>query len=238
MYNKQSYLFRADLKKAGIYELLDETGAIVAGGAIRAIFANEYISDIDVFFNAGSDINAFSAKILELGYKSVFESPAAHTFSNGVFTVQAIKVIYGNASEIINQFDYTVCMGAYDCRTNEFVLHDYFIEHIARRELYYNIDAKFPLSSIFRLKKYLKKGYTIPGTELIKLCLSMNKLEIKTYTDLKNQLMGIDTNFLSGLVSKLMEPEYSSTPYNFADFMTMVTEYMDQTLESILEEME
>jgi hypothetical protein len=147
--------------------------------------------------------------------------------------IQVVKLISGTAKEIIDQFDYTICMGAYDFDMEDFVLDDQFIEHIARKELYYNVNGKYPVSSLFRLRKFFKKGYTIPGTEMIKLGLCINNLKMQTYRDLKVQLQGIDILFLKDLTDQLMDPELVDKPFVFLDFMDMLSSYSDQILDNL-----
>jgi hypothetical protein len=236
MYSKQEYLFLVDLKKAGIYDLLIANHAIIAGGAVRAIFANEYISDYDVFFGKAIDEETFIAGIEKLDYELSYKSDSAKTYTKDGVKVQVIStsLISGSAQQVIDQFDYTICMGAYDFEGMTFVLHENFVEHIARKELYYNTAGKYPISSLFRLRKYIKKGYTIPGLEIIKLALSINNLKMTSFRDLRGQLMGIDILFLKTLTDKLMED--GEKEYSFDAFMTEIEVFSSHILDNLFDE--
>jgi hypothetical protein len=237
MYNKQEYILIKTLKSTGLYDELKNCHTIIAGGAIRSVFANEIISDFDIYFKTNNDLLIFLKRMLELDIQSKYTTALAKTFIANDMRVQLITIsdlICENPKNIIEQFDYSVCMGAYDLDTQEFTLNENFLEHIARRELYYNIKGKYPLASLFRLRKYFKKGYTISGTEIIKLGLSINNLNIKDYRELKQQLEGIDTLFLEQLTNKLLTSEYANKKYDFNEFLNLVDEYYQDKLEEFL----
>jgi hypothetical protein len=238
MYNKQQYLLLSNLKESKLHDLLVETHALIAGGAIRAVFAREFISDYDVYFKRQSDLDFFVGRIEDLDFNLMFYSDTAKSYKKDDVKIQVIlipELLLEDPKDIIKQFDYTVCMGAYDFDTSTFVLDDNFLEHIARKELYYNVNGKYPLSSLFRLKKYFKKDYRISGVEIIKLGLAINNLHMKDYRDLKVQLQGIDTLFLQELTDKLMTPEYAEKKYDFNEFMGMINEYFEDKLDDIFD---
>ena len=238
MYNKQEYILLKKLKSDELYEKLQECHAVIAGGAVRAVFANEYISDYDIYFKSSEDMTSFLKKMAETDFTKSYSTDLAKSFTKEDTKIQVIimpDLICQDPKDIINQFDYSVCMGAYDIDNKQFILQDGFIEHIARRELYFNVNAKYPLASLFRLRKYLKKGYTISGTEIIKLGLSINNLKMTNYMELKKQLEGIDTLFLAELTNKLMTPEYAEREYDFNAFVSMIDEYFQDKLDELLD---
>lgn len=238
MYNKQQYLLLNKLKESKLFDLLKESHAVIAGGAVRAVFAREFIADYDIYFKNKEDLDSFLFKLDRLDFELVFSTDVAKSYKKDDMKIQVIilpELINQNPENIIGQFDYTICMGAYDFDTSSFVLENNFLEHLAQKELYYNVNGKYPLSSLFRLKKYFKKGYTISGSEIIKLGLAINNLKMKNYKDLKQQLQGIDTLFLKELTDKLMTPEYSEKVYDFAEFMGMIDEYFENKLNDIFE---
>jgi hypothetical protein len=240
MYNKQEYLLLYKLKEIGLASLLKESHSIIAGGAVRAVFAGEYISDYDIYFKSKENLSLFLSKINneEFDFHLVFETDVAKTYQKNDLKLQAIiipETILQNSKDIIDQFDYTICMGLFDFDTHEFLLNENFLEHVARRELYYNIYAKYPLASLFRMRKYIQKGYSISGSEIIKLGLSVNNLKMENYLDLKKQLQGIDTLFLKELTDTLLKPEYAEKRYDFQVFINLLDEYFNNRLDEIFE---
>lgn len=226
MYKKQEYNLLKGLSDNHILYSFCNNRVFIAGGAIRAVFANEQISDYDVYFRNESDRKNFLCDC-EDDLEKVFESNNAITFKtkDGKITIQAIildELLSDSANGIFNEFDFSICMGAYDFLSKEFVLHEKFLEHLSSRELFYNINSKYPIASMARMRKYLKKGYRISGVEIIKLALRINNLKMKTFSDLKEQLEGIDTMFLSELTSILLSDEYGENTYNYNDAMSLL----------------
>lgn len=239
MYEKQKYLLLKDLtEEDGLLNYLTKNHAVICGGAVRAVFAGEYISDYDIYFKCYKDLVEFEKTSALDDFIKLATTETADTYVKDHLKIQIIHIselMLPNPLDIITHFDYTICMGAFDLDSMEFILHNKFLEHVAGRELCYNIYGKYPLSSLFRLRKYLKKGYTISGTEIIKLGLSINALQMKTYHDLKAQLQGIDTLFLKELTDTLLKPEYAEKEYDFDTFMNLIDSYFGSKLDDFLE---
>ena len=245
MFERQKHNLTKVVGFYGINKILNDFNAIIAGGAVRATFAREFVSDYDIFLRTFDDFTGFNMRLRADDHKSAFETDNTISY---VIKDKKFQVIKGFmfadydpndnanfAKAIIDNFDFTVCMAAYDYFTGWFELNPLFLEHLAAKSLVYNIQGKYPLASLFRLRKYLKKGYTISGTEIIKLGLKVNNLNMSNYRELKEQLQGIDTAFLQELTVALMTPEYKDKEYDFQHFMEMLNTYMDDVLDGIHE---
>ena len=245
MFERQKHNLTKVVGFYSINKILNDFNAIIAGGAVRATFAREFVSDYDIFLRTFDDFTGFNMRLRADGHQSVFETDNTISY---VIKDKKFQVIKGFmfadydpnnnalfAKTIIDNFDFTVCMAAYDYFTGDFYMNSLFLEHLAARSMVYNIQGKYPLASLFRLRKYLKKGYTISGTEIIKLGLRINNLKMNNYRDLKEQLQGIDTAFLQELTDALMTPEYADKEYDFQHFMEMLNTYMDDILDGIHE---
>jgi len=245
MYQKQKYALLKNLQDCNILKPLKECSAIIAGGAIRSVFANEEISDYDIYFTCKKDLEKF-IKIIEDEDKeddfrkvSFTESAITykflHSYPKVVLQVIILPELMTIAENIIKQFDFTICMGAYDINKDEFILHDKFLEHLSRKELYYNIACKYPICSMYRVKKYLNKGYCISGIEMVKLALSINNLKMDNYKDLKKQLIGIDTMFLKDLTDVMMTSEYNNKKYEFEQFIDFLDDYFINKIDDLFD---
>jgi hypothetical protein len=53
------------------------------------------------------------------------------------------------------------------------------------RELIFNPKTLYPLNSLFRLRKYIAKGYRINNKEFFKIACAINKLKIETIEDFR-----------------------------------------------------
>ncbi len=236
-YGKQKYLLINNLPKE-LIEKLEEYKVIIAGGAIRSVFSGEPISDYDLYFKKKEDADKLIKYFENKDYELCFLTESAKTYKIDKTLFQIIlleSTFLPSAKEIIDNFDFTICMGAYDTFLNQFILHPNFLLDLASRNLVYNVNAKFPLCSLYRVGKYVRRGYHISGVEIIKLGLSINNLKMDNYQDLKEQLVGIDTLFLKDLTDKLMTPEYIEKKFDFNEFLDMIDEYYNKSIEEILQ---
>jgi hypothetical protein len=230
------------LAEEKLMTILTESHAIIAGGALRAVFCDKPISDYDCYFTRQEDLQKaldyFDNE--ENGANKIFETENATSYIKGKAMVQLIKkFVLPNIQDLLDQFDFTVCMAAFDVFNERLYVADDFLKHNCQKRLVYNPKAQYPLASLARIKKYtLKYGYTISGTELVKLGLCLNKLRLDTFADLKEQLMGIDTLLLKELTDKLDEEDMKFKQYNFDEFMYMIEEYLDDGYEKLMIEEE
>ena len=224
-YEKQKYLLKQAIKDTlgDVYWL---KYVYIAGGAVRSVFAGEPIRDLDLYFYD----YPLKIDLPEKKFEIIIQTETADTWRNTengkIF--QIIKKFYGRPEDIMKKFDFTISMGAYLPRVDEFILDDRFLYHLAERRLVFNIETDYPISSVWRMKRFLSKGYRIGAVDLITLCLRVHNLKIKTFEDLKKQLDGIDTALLKPLTDKLVE-EKGDKEYDLMEFL----EYMEKTLGKI-----
>mgnify|MGYP000452806861 FL=1 len=103
-----------------------------------------------------------------------------------------------------------------------------FIKHNSQRILKFNHKTAFPLISALRVDKYKNKGYDISKAEFVKILLAVNKLNITTLEQLKDQIGGMygadydalfegitPENFsLDSILEKISELTYEETYFN------------------------
>jgi len=165
---------------------------IIAGGAITSLFNNKSINDIDLYFRSDKQACEFLSEYWQDGIYVASLTKKAALFIKGELKVQMIHFrFFGDSEEIFGTFDYTVCMGAFDFKTEEFILHEDFLKHNSQRVLRFNSDTAFPIVSLIRVQKYMDKGYTISKSELIRVVLTCMNLNINTYEELKEHMGGM-----------------------------------------------
>jgi len=164
---------------------------IVAGGSVLSIFSNTEINDIDVYFRNARDLADFLYNEMN-GKWVIAYTKKAILFKVDDVEVQAIYFKYfENAENLFETFDFTVCMAAYDFKEDEFVLHKDFLRHNVSKFLKFNSNTAYPIVSALRVDKYKKKGFNISKAEFLRIMLTINNLEIKTYEELKDQMGGM-----------------------------------------------
>lgn len=226
VFRRQKYYLFKNLDAATIITM-QESNAIIAGGAIRSVFAGEYISDYDLYFDSEEDLQIMK-KYLDENFKAVFTSPNAISYKNDKICIQLIiipELIGLGYVELLKEFDFTICMGAFSMKENRFYHDKDFLTDLNERRLIFNIKAKYPMASMYRILKYIKRGYKISGLEIVKISLSIHNLKMANYRDLRKQLMGIDTLFLKELTDDLLSKDKDNLEYDFDDFMDIFNGY-------------
>lgn len=213
-------------------ELLESHNAIIAGGAITSVFCNREVNDLDVYFRSEQDFMGFLSSLYE---GCAFELIVTYATNKSVLVIdsktgQKIQLIYykffENADAIFADFDFTVCMGAYDMTAKTFHFHADFFKHNAQRYLHFNPGTAYPLISSLRVAKYVDRGYTISKTQMLRIMMKINSIDLVSWADVKDHIggmygMDMSTVFNEGeefsidtVISRLDEIslEYDDTP--------------------------
>lgn len=175
-----------------IYDSLKVYDCIIAGGMITSLFCNTDINDVDVYFRSMEDLDRFLKECVRNNKWILSKTDKALLINWHGVKVQLIYFnTFNNIQDLFNTFDYTVCMGAYDFKTEEFILQEDFLKHNAQKILKFNSKTAYPLVSAFRIDKYKTKGYTISKDEFMRIMLTCTLLEINTYEQFKEQVGGM-----------------------------------------------
>lgn len=134
-------------------------------------------------------------------YIPIFLTSNAITLSN---KVQLILRFFGEPGEIHENYDFVHCMNYWTSWDNELVLRKDSLEAILGKELIYK-GSLYPLCSLFRLRKFLRRGWTINAGQILKIALQINKLDLFDVRVLEEQLIGVDVAYMRDLINKLLE---------------------------------
>ncbi|MGG1652292.1 hypothetical protein ABHN03_04100 [Paenibacillus sp. NRS-1775] len=172
---------------------LKEHEVFVAGGTITSLFSGNPINDIDLYFRSEASLVELVERIYEDSDEWVYAlTKKALLVRVDDKEVQLIHFKYfENAEQIFDSFDFTICMGAFDFKTEEFILHNDFLKHNAQRQLRFNKDTAFPIVSLLRVQKYKDKGYYISKPEFLRIALRCMYLQIDSIEKLKEHLGGM-----------------------------------------------
>jgi len=205
------------MEQLGIYDVY------LCGGAITSIFSGAKVHDLDLYLSDITDLPELIALLVQFNFEQVFRSKNAITFkrksgkSNKVWVIQVVTTFSGKPETIFESFDFTICTGAYSFSEAKFILGPRFLQDIAKRRLVYQGRSEYPICAMYRTKKFQQRGYFCPGSTIMHIALSIVRLNIQTYGDLKRQLMGIDTMYLQDLLSK--EKYKDEIPVDYAEFL-------------------
>lgn len=198
-------------------------GLMLAGGSILSIVTKTKVNDLDFYIKNPNNINDaivfFTSNFQNEGEPHVTDNAITFKRRNGrrIYKAQLITRFTGNVADILNTFDFTVCQGIYDFAENVFGFSDRFWTDLAKKRLVYVGSSQYPICALYRTKKYQDKGFYLPGSTVMHIALSIIRLKITNYKELKEQLMGIDTMFLQGLLSQSKFDD--RLPVNYGEFL-------------------
>jgi hypothetical protein len=132
-------------------------------------------------------------------YRPVFFSENAITLSD---KVQLVMRFYGTPSEIHENYDYAHAMCYYDYKENDLVLHSEALECILSKTLIYK-GSLYPVASIFRVRKFIQRGWRITAGQLLKIVWQLNDIDLKDPAVLREQLIGVDQAYMHQLLRAL-----------------------------------
>lgn len=171
----------------------------IAGGACLSAFTESKVNDADLYVNDWRAVCLLLHALTKIGYKEVNKSINCTTLMSGTRMVQVIHKFFGEPEDILREFDFTITQILYDIRKGELHFGDRFFGDLAKREIVFTSTSNYPICALYRTLKYRDKGYEVKGYTMMLLALAISRLEMKTYKDLKDQLMGVDTMLLQGI---------------------------------------
>lgn len=144
-------------------------------------------------------------------FRPVFMSTNAITLSH---RIQIILRFYGEAETIHTNFDFVHCTNYWTSKNDELTLRSAALECLLTRELRY-VGSKYPICSIIRLRKFIKRGWVINAGQILKMAMQISELDLKSIPVLQDQLTGVDAAYFVQLISQLKEkdPEKVNSTY-------------------------
>jgi hypothetical protein len=202
---KKQYIYITKAFDPALFKILAKLDAYVAGGAISCLFTERPINDFDIYFQKEGDekevIEYFGqtsnwkhdyTSSLSASFKSdkplAFTDPCDYgkTIVAGNQKIQLVTAYHGEYQTIFTTFDFHCCMGAFLFKQNEFVFDPYFITDNMSRTIRFNYEGVAnALTTLFRVEKYKKYGFTITFEELLKIIFAIKKIKLNTMKELK-----------------------------------------------------
>lgn len=133
-------------------------------------------------------------------YSVAFMTTNATSLTDGI---QIITRFCGPPEKIHENFDFVHCTN-YWTFDGGLVLNQPALESIITRELKY-VGSLFPICSIFRIRKFIKRDWTITAGEIFKICWDISHLNLHDSNVLREQLTGVDSAYFSEVLSILQD---------------------------------
>lgn len=174
---------------------------------------------------AGLRVNENATEEEKLKYIPLFFSPNAISLSNDL---QIVLRFWGTPEQIHKTFDYVHA-------TNYFTFKDGLvrnigaIESILTKTLKYQ-GSHYPLTSIIRAKKFIKRGYNIGAGELLKIMFQISQLDLTNPDILEEQLIGVDVAYFDLIITALRNKNESDKDFKLS------SEYFNTLIDKVFNE--
>lgn len=132
-------------------------------------------------------------------YRPVFLSANAITLSG---KMQIVIRFYGDPETIHQHYDYIHCTNYWTSKDRKLVLKQPALEALLSKELVY-VGSKYPICSVIRTRKFIKRGWTINAGQYLKMCWQISELNLGDINVLEDQLTGVDAAYFAQLVEGL-----------------------------------
>ncbi len=135
--------------------------------------------------------------------------------------IQLILRFAGDPAEVHKNFDFVHCQCYWQSWDNQLFLPQRALESIITRELKYT-GSLFPLASVFRLRKFIRRGWTINAGQILKMIMQCQALDLNDIQVLRCQLISVDVAYFMELIDKLEHQQKlnGSEPYEVSTYIT------------------
>ena len=137
----------------------------------------------------------------EKKYYPKFISPNAITLDNDI---QLIIRFHGSPNKIHENYDFVHATNYYTYNNHKLVLRKDALQSLLEKELKY-IGSKYPITSLIRTKKFVRKGFSIGAGEYLKMAYQVSNLNLNDVVVLEDQLAGVDIVYFEELIKILKE---------------------------------
>jgi hypothetical protein len=134
----------------------------------------------------------------DLHYQPVFFSPNAISLSD---QIQIVIRFHGDDIAIHKTFDFIHATNYFTFATGLVVNTDALLSILTKQLRYQG--SFYPLTSIIRMKKFIKRGWNINAGEILKIMFQISELDLKNPDVLEEQLIGVDVAYFGVLIEIL-----------------------------------
>lgn len=123
--------------------------------------------------------------------------------------VQIVTRFYGEPEEILEFYDYEHCKMYYKSWDRELVITLNALESLHNKRLVYT-GSRYPICSLFRMRKFMSRGWTINAGQIVKMAWQIHKLDLSDPSGLESQLIGVDHAYFVEILELLQKRQKES----------------------------
>lgn len=151
-------------------------------------------------------------------YQPIFLTSNAITLSDDI---QLVIRFTGEIDKIHENYDYTHCKCGYDYAKRDLFIPPEAMECMLNRELRYSTSL-YPLCSIIRMRKFLKRGWHINAGQIVKMAWDLNGLDLSDVDVLEDQMIGVDSAYFQEVIDLLRENTEAGKPIDETYLMEVI----------------
>lgn len=156
-------------------------------------------------------------------YIPLYFSPNAISLSS---QLQIVIRFYGDDVAIHKTFDFIHATNYFTFEKG-LVLNKEALESLLTKQLKYQ-GSQYPLTSIIRMKKFIKRNFGINAGEILKIMFQISELDLKNPDVLEEQLIGVDVAYFDTLIRALRT----------VDKDTITSEYLNTIIDRVFNQSE
>ena len=186
----------------------------LAGGAVLSMVRNEKPNDWDFYLDAKPEyVKGFLDKLVKAledheNAHDILITPSAITLKK--LKVQIVTRYYGKPEHIINLFDFAHTQMYI---TNEEVyISPLAWKSIAQNKLYYT-GSQYPLSALFRMRKFMKRGFDIDVGQITKIAIEISQFDFFGEETVSDDLFAEDPTNNDIFVRETIDDQLGEEPY-------------------------
>src|SRR4030042_663496 len=175
---------------------------LVSGGSIVSLLLKETVNDYDIYIK---DMDV----LMELTAYYVKQFPVAIEILDGRKRIEYLNLIQ------YKQGIYKIAVeNLKPDQVKLFFTNKEALESIICKQVKYQ-GSLYPLTSIIRMKKFIKRGWNINAGEILKIMFQISELDLKNPNILEEQLIGVDVAYFAQLIEILrtVSPEKITSSY-------------------------
>jgi len=132
-------------------------------------------------------------------YRPIFLSENAITLSH---SMQLVIRFWGEPDQIHRNYDFVHAKCYYDWYNGVLSMPVEAIRSMQSKTLRYE-GSLYPICSLFRLRKFIKRGWTISAGDILKIAWQVSEINLKDARVLREQLTGVDALYFRHLIEAL-----------------------------------
>jgi hypothetical protein len=158
---------------------------------------------IRVNFDGGNPLHYF---IKKLPYNTEVDNHQPKAVTNNAISLQGnVQIVIrfmGQPSTVTESFDFEHAKIVYEHNTGKIYSSRECLESMLFKRLLYT-GSHYPIASMFRMRKFIKRGWEISAGQMAKIAFQINSLDLSDKEVLYEQLIGVDMLYMSAFLAAL-----------------------------------